>query len=57
MASYSDQRKFIEDVVNTSLLEDSIEWIGKNFSPEQVFTNDSLEEWAVNNGFVKVELF
>lgn len=36
-----------------SALDNAIAWIAKNLDPDDVFTNESLETWAENNGYVK----
>lgn len=36
-------------------LESALEWIKENLTPEQVFDQDELEEWATSNGFVEEE--
>ncbi|KKM73156.1 hypothetical protein LCGC14_1413380 [marine sediment metagenome] len=46
---------FIEDVISNSLLDDSILWIARNMSPEDVFDKDDLGEWAKNNGYKEEE--
>jgi hypothetical protein len=42
---------FISSVISSSLLEESIEWIGRNMEPNDVFDDKTLEHWAINNGF------
>jgi len=32
-----------------------IKWIQGNLSPEDVFDNDTLEDWAYAKGFIKEE--
>ena len=55
MTTYSENRAFIQDVISSSLLEDSIAWITSRFSPEEVFGEQALEDWATEHGFKKVE--
>ena len=50
-----EDQKFIADVLSTSLLEDSIQWLQDNLSPEDVFEKSVLTEWAEENGFVQEE--
>ena len=45
-------RDFIADVIGDALLEKTIEWIAHNLAPEDVFTQDQLEDWAKRNGYV-----
>jgi hypothetical protein len=39
--------------VSTSALDNAIEWIGKNLSPDDVFSDKDLSSWAESNGYVK----
>jgi len=32
-----------------------IEWVYDNFQPEDIFGRDTLETWALDNGFVEGE--
>ena len=32
---------------------DIIDYVKINYSPSEVFSEDMLNEWALNNGFVK----
>lgn len=41
-------REFVESVISTSLLEESIDWIKSNLSPEEVYGEKELLEWARN---------
>lgn len=34
------------------VLRSIIEWIGANLDPEDVFDDEELANWALNNGFV-----
>lgn len=46
---------FLAHVIPSALLESAIEWIAKNMSPDDVFSERALEEWAEANGFVVKE--
>jgi hypothetical protein len=46
---------FIKDVICTSLLEESIDWIVSHLSAEEVYGKDVMEEWAEDNGYVMKE--
>jgi hypothetical protein len=35
-------------------LEVAVDWIAENLCPEDVFTDSLLEEWAVDNGFTRI---
>lgn len=39
---------FLESVLGTGLLENSIDWIRSNMSPEDVFPEKELLQWAAN---------
>lgn len=43
--------------VSKSALEFAIEWIAKEFEPEDIFTEKQLESWAESNGYVKEQYF
>lgn len=55
MASLTNNRKFINDVVPKYLLDDAIDWIKINLKPEDVFGEEELENWAIKNSFYKIE--
>ncbi len=48
MATRTDEHKF-----GIEFLEDILTWIQTHLSPEEVFTDDQLNEWAEKNGLVK----
>ena len=31
---------------------DAIEWVRKNFNPEDIFSNDDLDNWAHERGYI-----
>jgi len=43
---------FNDSVISHSLLEESIEWIGSNLDPEDVFDDSDLVYWATSNGYI-----
>lgn len=45
----------IHAAIQYTLLEQSIEWIGDNMNPEDVFSKKDLENWAEANGYEKSE--
>lgn len=56
MPSSLEEKDFIASVIDTSLLDQTLEWIRANMSPEDVFTDDSvLQTWAEDNGYVEEE--
>lgn len=44
---------FIKYVIPESFLEEAISWIAYNMNPEEVFSENDLEHWAINNGYNK----
>ena len=48
-------RNFIEQFVREINLDTLfiLDWVTDNFDPEDVFENDQLEDWALDNGFVR----
>jgi len=47
MATSTKQDKdFLESVIATDLLEQSIQWITGNMEPEEVFGENRLTQWA-----------
>ena len=48
-------RDFLTSVISSTLLEEAIEWIASNMSPEDVFSDDDLETWAIDSNFTKEE--
>lgn len=60
MATTKQERSFGEHIkenqnVDLTLLDKTIDWMRENISPEEVFTDEQLETWAENNGYVKKE--
>lgn len=55
MTTCTQDKNFIDAVINSRMLEDAIEWIRHEFPPEAVFPKPELEAWAVENGYVKSE--
>ncbi len=53
--TYSQEAAFRDTLIGNGLLEDAIAWIKKNMSPEDVFPESELAEWADENGYVKEE--
>ena len=46
---------FILEVIPSDLLEAVIDWINDNLTPDEVFDEYELEDWAEDNGFVREE--
>jgi len=49
LTSSSQEKDFKDYVISRDLLGESIEWIGRNLSPGDVFSDDKLEDWARSN--------
>ena len=56
MATWRQNKDFREASLLDDLLDDlldkAIEWIKSNMSPEDVFDDEQLEEWANTNAFI-----
>lgn len=52
-----DFRDYINQKVETTLsddtLQESIDWIGSELDPDEVFSEKKLKEWAESNGYIK----
>lgn len=55
MTSTNQDKEFRDALVSTRMLEEAIDWIRSNLEPDDVFTQNSLEAWAENNGYVRDE--
>jgi len=53
MASYKQEQDFINNIISSDLLENAIDWIKNNLSPDDVFSQKDLESWAEDNKYVK----
>jgi hypothetical protein len=53
MTTDRQDKEFIANVISRTLLEDAIEWIKSNMTPEDVFDSSELSDWAESNGYVK----
>lgn len=45
----------VEDAFGNEFLNSILGWVGDYCSPEDVFSQGDLEEWARDNGFVLYE--
>lgn len=50
MTTSKQDNDFLSHVISERLLEDAIDWISSNMDPEEVFSRDELEQWAIDNG-------
>ena len=51
--SVNENRKFADFIIdNDNLLDEAVEWISQNLSPEEVFGIGALEVWAEVNGYI-----
>jgi len=48
-------RDLLEEIFHDEIFESCVENLRENYAPEEVFEEDELEEWARDNGFVKLE--
>ncbi len=59
--NYNQQTEFMERVIYEnfnnadSFFNNAINWITETYNPEDIFSVESLEEWAEQNDYVKKE--
>ncbi|MFC1924280.1 hypothetical protein ACFLXA_02820 [Chloroflexota bacterium] len=53
MTTATQDKSFLDHIIKSNILEDAVDWIGINLSPEDVFSDKDLEDWALDNGFIK----
>lgn len=53
MATYTQEKAFIGAIISSDLLDNAIDWIKSNMSPDDVFDQKVLESWAEENKYVK----
>ena len=53
MISTAMKKDFVDHILDFDALLWAIDWIGKNVEPIEVYSDQQLEAWARNNGFVK----
>ncbi len=47
------QGQTLEVKISNSALDEAIEWIAKNLSPDDIFSTKELENWAESNNYIK----
>jgi len=47
--SRSDEKEFLDSLIVGNVLQEAIDWINANLSPEDVFDRADLVEWADEN--------
>jgi hypothetical protein len=50
-----EDEDFVSAMDLKHLLERAAEYIAGNFDPEDIYPEEKLREWALDNGFVKSE--
>jgi hypothetical protein len=53
--SIQDNQSFVNDITQQDVLDTAVVWIGDNLVPEDVFSDEQLNDWAFDNGFRKFE--
>jgi hypothetical protein len=53
--SVAQGRDFINSVISTDLLEQAVDYIKYNFSMENIYGIEALEEWAKENDYAKID--
>ena len=51
--SGKQDKEFLEYVIPSGLLEVAIDCINSNLDPEDVFDTNTLDNWAVDNAYIK----
>jgi hypothetical protein len=51
----NEDADFIKAMISQTLLEEAADYIADNFEPDDVFPEQKLRDWAVDNGFVEKE--
>lgn len=55
MATSAQNRDFVQALLPSYPLDEAIHFIQQNLSPEDVFEEKALEDWAFNNGYIKAD--
>ncbi len=53
--SVRDDENFIKELIPSSLLEDAITFITNNYSAEELYGIEVMQEWAEENGYILEE--
>lgn len=53
MPTGKQDNAFIAAIIPSSILDDSITWIGDNLKPDDVFDEKELDDWATSNRYEK----
>lgn len=52
--NFDQNANFAKDIVDSGhLLDNAIDYITTRYSPEDIFSTESLEVWACENGYIK----
>ena len=54
MTTAAQDRRFLDEIVGTGLLENAIEWIKDNLEPDEVFDEKDLDRWAQENNYQQI---
>ena len=49
----AEDQDFLKAMVSETLLEQAAEYIADNFEPEDIYSEQKLRDWAIDNGFVE----
>jgi len=55
MPTYDEYKRFTDAIYTPNVLDEAIGWIQDNLNPDEVYLKDTLDEWALNNGFIREE--
>ena len=45
--------RFVDDTISRDLLDTAVVWIGDNLVPDDVFSDEILEQWAEDAGYTR----
>ena len=45
--------RFVDDTISRDLLDTAVVWIGDNLLPDDVFSDEILEQWADDAGYTR----
>lgn len=55
MPTYDEYKGFLLNIFPPELLDTVTDWIQNSLTPDEVYRKEDLEEWALDNGFIKEE--
>ena len=53
MVTYSQNEDFMKKIMVSNALTEAIDYIRYNFTPEEIFYERDLRQWALDNDFIE----